>query len=262
MDRTAHTATLLGRISDFDGVVCPISQDDVHEIQHPVGFVDPSTGRLSRRHPIYGARQLITWIGDPGHRFYPHSRARVDVERLFDEIDAVRWTNLRTLPRNYHRETTRMLEEARAAMQHAAVQPPEDDRPPEVRYRTSMSSATYNADPRNPSWLRDYWLNHPYRPAQEGRLGIERPFDIFVGRRRRNDPRWHAFRLEMANRLDRGRPGYNGYVLNYWITHPILPRDTTETKDAYFRFMAQRVEEWGQYRELFHQQRREILGQS
>jgi hypothetical protein len=95
MDHIAHTATLLGEMRAFHNTMDPISQDSVQAIRYPVGFVDPLTGTLDARQPIYNAPELIRWIEN--RRTYPHSRAPVDVAHLFDEIDAVRWADLRRL---------------------------------------------------------------------------------------------------------------------------------------------------------------------
>jgi hypothetical protein len=268
MDHTAHTAALYGEMRAFHNAMDPISQDSVQAIRYPVGFVDPLTGALDPRQPIYNAPELIQWIED--HRTYPHSRAPVDVRRLFDQIDAVHWRDLRTLrfvngevvslPCNYHSVTRRMLEDARARMQPPPAAAT-DER--SIAFRRNMSLFTYvnPRPPPDPSWLREYWLIHRYNRAQEESIPIRRPRDSFVGFAHIADERRHQFRREMAERLGRAPPEYNRYVFDYWVKHPILPTDSQDTRDEYFRNMPNRVQAWPTFQAHLEQQRREILGQ-
>lgn len=313
-----HTATLYDSMHRFRRATDPITQNNVTEIQHPVGFVHPLTGQLDPRHPIYEAGELIQWITDRDHRTYPHNREQVDVNNLFDQIDAVRWTDLRRqpfingravrLPPNYDRETRRLLEEARNQMlirrttprrggpgrgvspivsddiQHDNTQQQDapggadssseeegivsddlrhDNTP--LRFRSTISGMTHDRPfPTQPTWLLEYWRNHPYSDAADGRQGIRRPSvqdqEVRRGRRTRvQTQRWNEFRMQMAENLQ-SREFATG-VFQYWITHPIRATDSEETKDAYFSFMARRLDfQPPAYRRLFEEQYREIYG--
>ena len=107
---------------------------------------------------------------------------------------------------------------------------PDDMRPELKRYykfRMSMSKLTYTSE-GNPTWLEDYWLNHPYNVGEAHIVG--RPIRIRPPITPPDIPAsFKEFRLRMASLLSvfEGKEEEE-YKKAYWLNHPISEAEDPE----------------------------------